>query len=1095
MSEISDWLSGYGLQEYTDLFEVNQIGTDILHTLTDDDFKEFDIPLGDRKRLLQACAKVPAAPVSRRQITVVICDLVDSTVLSENTDAEIFREWLQSFRGICKNSIEKFNGYIYQYRGDAAIAYFGYPVGHEKSAIGAAHAALDIISELAKITTKISHQPGLEARIGIATGKVVVGAQMDQGAIQENAVGVTPNLAARLQGLAAPGEIILCPLTHTLIEGSFNTNPMGARKLKGLKDQVEAFSLDKPIDKALLNYIPQNRLRTPLSGRRRELNFLETTWANTEESLKFLLLQGEAGIGKSRIIHEFSKSESLQKHIHLQFFCSPFHQNSALYPVRAQLRRLLQLRSSDGDDAKLGKLQDMLKEYHCNQENILGALASLLGLKMPGNPVELLQPHERRQEYFSAIASLLIAQSRVGNVLIVIEDVQWIDPTTLGLLMQVVDPEFDISCMLLLSARAEFKWPTTTLVQPQRILVEALNCSESQRLVKDAMATGSISDELIEEIVNKTDGIPLYIEETTRAVAEAKSRQQDSGTSLVDIVQIGVPSTLHDSLMARLDGLGSTRKTALAASVIGREFSRRLLELSLNEDAVGLQRDLNILVENGTLKASQSSMGARYQFTHGLLQNIAYDSLLNSVKSALHSQVANALLIHFKKNTISEPELVAHHLVKAGRHSDAADYWKKAGLLASQRGSLQETVAHYQFALGSLDQLELTAEIARKQVSVLSGLAATLLATTSYRSPEVKETANRAIKLCKEHGLALEIGPFLYDIWIGEQGDGKHNSALRLAKEFLDLADRQGESEARMVANRAVAWSEFNLGNPSLALDHLACSRELYEKNLHRDLVLVYGTDQIVGVGSGQVQAEWCLGYPDTAAQTSADTIKAARQSGHVVSIFLAYQYAGCLLNSLCQEWNKTEHYASLLVQLGKENNFPQATLAGNLYHYSMQLRKNADINLFNDALEIIESTQTLGYLYMMPYWFTVLADACLAAKLIAQADRCLDLASDIIDTTGEVWHLSEIYRLRGLSLSMASNCQDTESGNWFAKAISMAQKQNARSWVLRATSSLYAWELSRGASTNKKALQENLSWFTEGLDLQDCKTAAKLLA
>ncbi|MES3007348.1 MAG: AAA family ATPase [Pseudomonadota bacterium] len=1080
LSDILNRLSKFGLQAYSSVFEAEHIGIDILHTLTDEDLRELGIPLGDRKRMLLAFADSPAAAMSRRQITVLICDLVDSTPLSESTDPEVYREYLQRFRNICKVALEKFEGYIYQYRGDAAIAYFGYPVAQEKCAVRASHAALEIMQALEGLDGLLhgqpQEQPRLRARIGIATGLVIVGADVDQGATQENAVGVTPNMAARLQGLAAPGEVIVCPLTRTLIDGDFETFAMGQQSLKGLRNDVAAFRLLKPMGPAQHDYLPRNRQLTPFCGRAREMRALGDIWHRHSDTLQVAVLQGEAGIGKSRLIREFSRTPAVVEHIHLQYFCSPFHRNSALYPVISQLQRQLSLIHVDrmteveSEALQLEKLRALIKENLADDIGHLGALAALLGIRMLDNPVDELAPRERKLKFFAAVIALLQAQCRQGKVLVVIEDVHWIDPTTMELVHQLVDSPLPLRCVLLMSARPEFVWPAGTQTQPASIAVEALNSIESSRLVNDASTTGNMSAELVAEIVSKTDGVPLFIEETTRAVAEAGADQENNSDALVTAGRFGVPPTLRDSLMSRLDRLGQSRSTALAASVLGREFSRQLLEYSLNNGTVNLQDDLTRLVESGTLRVRDSAIGVLYQFTHGLLQNIAYESLLNIPRTALHSQVADALLTYFPAVVQQEPEVIAHHLFQAARFEQAADYRRRAGAEASKRGSLQETVFHYRAALDALSKLPQSEAVARQQVGVLSGLAATLLATTSYRSPEVKETATHAIALCKQYGFTLEIAPFLYDIWIGEQGDGNHGVALALAREFLALSEKQQHAESAMVANRAVAWSEFNLGRPRLAIDHLLRSRELYEQQLHKDLVFVYGTDQIVGVGCGQVQSEWCLGYPERALAVAADTLKNAEQSGHVVSIFLALQYAGCLLNSLCRHWEETRDCAKRLMELGEQNNFPQAILAGRFYHHAMNVRLNKDTAAFESGWKIIESTQKLGYLYMMPFWYMTLGDACLAIGQTAEARQCLERAGAIIAGTGEVWHLPEIYRLQGelaLVESRQASAASTpttphtsaieEALSFFNKAIALAAGQEAKSWELRARSSLLA--------------------------------------
>lgn len=1056
MSEIADWLKTYHLEKYAEQFEANAIGCDILHMLTDADLKELSIPLGDRKRILEVCAMTSAASPSRRQLTVVILDLVDSTPMSESADPEEFRYSLQTFRTTCKSAIEKYNGYIYQYRGDAVIAYFGYPVGQEKSAIRAAFAVREINQELTRANELSDSKYPLRCRTGIATGEVVVGAEFEQDFLQENAVGLAPNLAARLQSLAKPGEIILCPVTRELTLASFKSNKLGDKQLKGIEGKVAAYKLGEPVDTLLLYQIPRNSRLTPFVGREQELASIYQTW-NASKNHQCILVKGEAGVGKTRLIYECTQLDKMASAARINLQCSQLHQNSALFPVISYLQHVLKLDGSGDGSRASSKLGRFLRENDCDTSEVHGALASLLGIDMDGNPVNSMQPQDRRRSYFTAIEQLLESEQRKGDLLIIVEDIQWIDPTTYQLLRQITGSETALFRTMIVTARPEFELDAELAPGCSVVELAPLSSELSESMVKSVFTGEPVEQSVIKEIVDVSDGIPLFIEETTKAVIHG-GENKVLGSAGKSGSAIRVAPTLKESLIARLDGLGASRKTALAASVIGREFGRDLLQRILDTQTSDLQEDLNKLVVNGALRVQHSVNGPVYQFKHALFQSSAYDSLLHHTRIELHSKIADALLSNAQSELASAPETLAFHLERSDRFFEAAKYYKEAGALASWRGSLQETVANYKSALRLLDALDEDEKIAREKVAVLSGLAATLLATTSYRSPEVRETANRAIAVCKEYGLNLEIAPFLYDIWIGTQGDGDHASALELARDFLDIANNQQDPEACMVANRAFAWSEFNLGRPAKAVSFLKESRRIYDENVSRDLVLIYGTDQIVGVGCGEVQVEWCLGNTAAAANTARRTIQGAEESGHVVSRFLAYQYAGCLYSSLCRDWKNVRHYANELIKLGQENEFPQAKLAGMLYEYAIQQREEDAPEAYKQGVAIIEKTRELGYLYMMPYWYTVLADACLDSREFEGAAQCLKEAGNIISTTNEIWHWPENLRLQAL-LELRSQGDGNKAMAYYQEAIEAAQHQQAASWELRSLCSLAEWQ------------------------------------
>lgn len=1088
---IGNWLEKHGLGAYTDLFESMHIGPDVLHSLSESDLKELQIPLGDRKRFLRALSEVSASAVGRRQLTVLICDLVGSTELSEHLSVEAYRSCLRSFRAICKRHIEFFDGYIYQYRGDAAIAYFSYPQGQEQSAARAAYAALGIIEGLSEHNQHNNSGPSLQARIGIATGLVIVGADLDQGTMHENAVGVAPNLAARLQALAKPGEIILSELTQRLVQSQFATQALEQQQVKGLDQAVQPFQLLNVIEHHSAEQMSLNRPALPFFGRTKELKALTRAWQDRTDRHFFVQIIGEAGIGKSRILRELRQNLVDDLGPVLSYYCSPYHRNSALFPVAQTLRRALQIQMKSSGDLTPDQLRRGLAELGVGVPEQIEALIALLDLKSAQNLETTGKPHTKL-DLFTAILAMLRHAKRDKKTLLIIEDVHWIDPSTLELLRKVLEQSVELNILVLITTRPEYHWPTDDPIKAETITLLPLTDEISTQFVSEVLSEVAAPYTLVQEIVGKTAGIPLFIEETARAAAETQKNGVSAKLHSYDS-RIGVPPTLNDSLMAKLDRLGSVRFTALVAAVIGQEFSEEILNSLLSETRESVAEDLNVLLRSGTLKIRRTPFGWRYAFIHGLLQEVAYDTLLVDTREKIHSDVANALIPFLERSNEFGPELVAHHLTQSNRVEEAVHFWIRAGRVASERSALQEAVVHFRNALSLMETLPSTTENVKTKLSILQGLAAPLLGTTSYRSAEVKEVANLAISLCKEAKFENEIPVFLYTIWIGEQADGNHQYALSLAKDFLSMARRHEDRTAQMVANRALAWSELNLGNLAKAQSHLVASRTLYDEKQHDALVYSYGTDHRIGIGCGEVQCLWALGYPDSALAIARHTIATAEESDLAVSRFLAYQYSGCLINTLCRRWKDVAHYSALLIKLGTENKLQQALLVGAFYRDMGEVLAEASKDSYLSAMKNISLARQLGYLYMMPLWYTMLADACLSAGLLEFARTSINEALAIIENTQENWFLADIYRISAEITYQEERKYEGECEKKLAAAISLAGEQESKAFELRAR--LVQQKIAPQVSKQESlAFAQCCIWFSEGDELEDLKMAKQYL-
>ena len=887
--DIGGWLRGLGLERYEQAFRENEIDLRVLPELTADDLKELGVAaIGHRRLLLKAIADlaagagraaaedVPAASpanapaeAERRQLTVMFCDLVGSTPLSTRFDPEDLREIVGAYHRCVADTVGRFGGFVAKYMGDGVLIYFGYPEAHEDDAERAARAGLAVIDAVGRLAT----QEPLNVRIGIATGLVVVGDLIGAGAAQERGVvGETPNLAARLQALARPGTLVVADSTRRQIGTLFEIEDLGPQPLAGFAEPQRAWRVVG--ESGVVSRFEALRSgTTPLVGRDEELDLLLRRWQQAKSGEgRVVLVSGEPGIGKSRLTAALSQRIETEPHTRLRYFCSPHDQDSALYPFIGQLERAAGFARDDTTTTKLDKLEALLGDGA--EPGDLSLIAEMLSLsggeRFP--PLDL-SPQRKKERTLAALLRQLQALARRQPVLMIFEDLHWIDPTSRELLDLTVEKIAALPVLLVATYRPEFQPPWVGQSQVTVIALNRLGRNEGATLVhRLAGNLGALPPDVVDEIVERTDGVPLFVEELTKAVVEAGADRGYASISAVPPSSLAVPATLHASLLGRLDRLGPAAKNvAQVGAAIGRDFSHELLAAAVPLAEPELQEALRRLVEAGLVFQRGAPPTAEYLFKHALVQDTAYSTLLRGPRQALHRRIAEALEQRFPDFVETRPEIVAHHYGEAAIADKAITYWHLAGKLSVAKSAVREAIAQLRRGLSLLDGLPETRERQQLELDIHVTLTQALMAGKGYADPETVAVLERANRLVTETGAVGTPLHFsvLYGLWLFNFNRGAIAAAVEHAANFLSFAQSQPSSGPLLVGHRILGHSLIFSGDYRAALAHFETAASLHRPDEHRNSAFHYGQD--IGV-SAFVMLSWALwhcGYPDQSAGES----------------------------------------------------------------------------------------------------------------------------------------------------------------------------------------------------------------------------------
>jgi class 3 adenylate cyclase/predicted ATPase len=1057
-------------------------------------------PAAQEQPSSQVEPRSPAPPpdAERRQLTVMFCDLVDSTRLSSQLDPEDWRDVVRAYQRVCTEVIQRYDGHIAQYLGDGLLIYFGFPVAHEDDAQRAVRTGLDILAAMEDLNKELKRDKGitLAVRLGIHTGLVVVGA-MGGGARQEQlALGETPNVAARIQGLAASNTLAISEATYRLVQGYFECQDLGAQTLRGVSEPLHVYRVLSESGLYSRLDVAQTRGLTPLVGREQEVGLLLERWAQAKSGQgQVVLLTGDAGIGKSRLVQMLKDHVANEPHMRWECRSLSYYQNTALYPLTDLFQRTLQWQHDESPDEKLGKLEHTLSQYRLPLEETVPLFAPLLSLPDPANryPLLNLSPQRQRQKTLEAIIAILLEQAEQHPVLFIIEDLHWTDPTTLELIGLLLDQTPTAALLVLLTCRSHFQpaWHHRSYLT--EITVNRLSHAQVEQIVTGMTDGKSLPQEVLAQIFEKTDGVPLFVEEITKAILE--SGQLTAVNEHYELTEsfslFAIPATLQDSLMARLDRLVTAKGIAQLAAVIGRQFPYDLLQAVSQLDEAMLQPELGKLVEAEIVYQRGAPPHASYIFKHALIRDAAYESLLKSTRQGSHQRIAHLLEAQFPETVAAQPELLAHHYTEAGLTEKAVHYWYHAGQRAVERSAHAEAIGHLMKGLELLPALPETPERLRQELTFQGTLGLAFLATKGLGSVEAEHTYTRARQLSQRVNDTPNLLRVLFGLRRLYFARADLQRAYELGMQLRTLTQHVNDPTLRLGANQAMVSTLSCLGEWTAAHACVEESLALAPPQQTRAHVLLYGVNPCVTTLAWGGIILWALGYPEQARRTSDEAVTLAQALSHAYSLAMALVHS-VILYQLLREDHIVQERTDRQLALSHEQGFPYWASIGMIQRASVHAEQGQRVDGLYQGLTTYHAT---GAVIWRPYFLVLVAEACKATNRGEEGLRVLDEALTEVDKTGERWFDPELYRLKGDLLLQLSPSYHTEVETCFLHAISIAQSQQAKSWELRAATSLAKlWQQQGKRQEAHDLLAPVYEWFTEGLDTADLKDAKALL-
>ena len=1030
----------------------------------------------------------------RRHLTVMFCDVVGSTPLSEKLDPEELRDVMQVYQRACVAAITSFDGYVAQYLGDGLLAYFGYPTAHEDDAARAVRAGLAVVEKLR--ATQLPHP--IHVRVGIHTGLVVAG-EMGSGDYPEHRaiVGETPNIAARLQEQAMPDSVVISPATYRLVAGLFECEDLGQRTLKGISSPSLLYRVVRESEAHSRFEVAVKTGLTPLVGREHELGLLRERWQEaTQGKGQVVLLGGEPGIGKSRLVQTLGQQALTEGAIKIEFRCSPYHQNSAFHPIIDHLQRFLGFEREEPPESRLDKLARRLSTYRFTEPETLPLMASLLSLPLPADAAPLnVTPQKQKEKTRAALVAWTVEEAEKAPVYYVWEDLHWADPSSLEALSLLLDQVPATRLLAVWTFRLDFRPPWPPRSHIAQLMLNRLGQREVEMMVERMTGGKPLPVEVMQEVARKTDGIPLFVEELTRTVMESGVLRERNGHYELTrpLRALAIPLSLNDSLMARLDRLGAVKEVAQLAATVGREFSYELLEAVAMLDAKDLQQALDKLVESEIFHQRGLLPQARYIFRHALIQDAAYQSLLRSTRQRYHRHIAQTLAERLPEIKETQPELLARHYTEAGLIAQAIPYWLQAGRQAGRRSAHVEAISHLTKGLELLATLPDGPERAQEELALQMALGTSLLATKGFAAPELGKAYTRARELCRQLGDPPQLFPVLAGLRFFYTVHGEIQTSRELAEQLLRLAEGADDPGLLLEAHYALAIPLNLFGEFGPALEHYEQTIALYDPQQHRSLAFIYGMD--AGVTS-RSYAAWILcklGYPGRALERSREALSLAREVAHPFSLAYALVFGFCFVHYKRGEMKSVLESAEALISLSKEQGFSFWLWQGILYRGTALVGLGREEEGIGGIRQGIAGWRASGAKSYGTRFSAMLLEAHLKRGETDEGTRVLNEALTFRESTGERYEEARLYRLKGELMRMRGNDEEAEQS--FRTAIQIAQGQSAKSLELRATMSLARLLAKQGRRDEARTmLAEIYGWFTEGFDTADLKDAKRLL-
>ncbi len=1059
-----------------------------------------DAPPNESAIASEPVRNVPDAEL--RQLTVMFCDLADSTKLSQQLVPEDLREVVRAYQETAAAVIERYEGHIAQYLGDGLLVYFGWPQAHENDAERAVYTGLEISEAIATLNTqlKADYDVQLAVRIGIHTGSVVVG-EMGGGGRHENlALGETPNIAARLEGLAKPNTVIISPATAQLIQRSLVLEELGPHELKGVAEPTMIYEV---VGTRKTDSDEHEKMLSggfdALVGRDEEIGLLLRRWEQSKERQgQMVLISGEAGLGKSSLV------EGLRSHVHkegymrIAFRCSPYTANSAMHPVIEHLQRVFDWQRDDTAETRLTKLEQALRHTSLSLEETVPLFASLLSLSVPEDryPASTLSPQRQRQLTQDALVAWMLEEAERQPVLAVWEDLHWGDPSTLELIGLFIEQTPTVSMLNVLAYRPEFvpPWPTQSHMTP--ITLNRLERTHIEALVRRLAGGKQLPHEVETHIVTKTDGVPLYVEELTKMLLESDLLQEESEQYILTgpLSSASIPATLQDSLMARLDQIPEVREVAQLGSVLGREFDYEMLRALNAIDEPTLQSGLSELVAHELLYQRGRIPRAKFIFRHVLIRDAAYQSLLRRTRQQYHKQVAQLLEARFRDVVEVQPELVAHHYTEAGLSEQAINYWQRAGERANESSAYPEALSHLTTGLTLLQSLPESLSRHQQELPLQTALGTASQLTKGYSAPEVEIAYRRAHLLCQHLGDTQNVFPVLFGLWRFYNTGANLPLARQLGVELFDLAERRDELPLHVMAHYATGTTYLFMGELRPAHHHLKESIARYTPVQRHSPVFRAGQDPGVTCLVLAALTLWLEGYPDQSLARVHDTLALVSELNHPYTSAYALNFL-----SMAYQFRRERQivcgHAESAVSLSTEQGFTHLLAFGTILRAAALMPQGQSEESAVQMRRSLTDWRAAGAELLVPYFLTLMAEGYGGLKQINEGLDTLLEGLEVIARTEEHWWEAELYRVQGELLLLQTTPDVSKAETAFHQALDIARQQHAKSLTLRTAISLARlWQSQGNRQDAHDLLAPVYSWFTEGFDTADLINAKALL-
>lgn len=1015
----------------------------------------------------------------RRQLTVMFCDLVGSTDLSQRLDAEDLRTVVRAYQEAAAAAVERHAGHIAQYLGDGLLVYFGYPQAHEDDAERAVRAGLETLTALGQVndTLESLHGIRLAARVGIHTGAVVIGEMGGTGKSEVLALGDTTNIAARVQGAADPDTLVMSANTQRLVPGMFVVEERGPQILKGVRDPLVLYRVVEPSGVRSRLSVGAGRL-IKFVGREAELRTVINRWARVRDGEgQTVLLLGEAGVGKSRLVYEMREYLAIEPHAWLECAAAPYTQGTPFHPVIALVARRLAFTAKDGVAEKLSKLETGLRAF-ASQENV-ALLADFLGLPL-AKPLAM-SPDLQRRKTIDLLTRWTLTLSTTQPLLLAVEDLHWCDASTLELLGHMI-AQNPPRVLVLATARPEFSPPRSAHSNLTTVQLTRLTRPEARAMV-ELLSGDALPDEMVETLVARADGIPLYVEELTKAVVEPGVARSIEA----------IPPTLADSLMARLDRLSAAKEVAQRAAVLGREFSYTLLLALGGMTEAALRHGLTRLVDANIVYVRGQPPDATYTFNHALVQEAAYGSLLKRTRQQLHADVVGILLERFPERAAAEPEVVARHAELAGRIDDAITYHGLAGERALARSAHEEAIGQFRRAIALLDTWATEVERHARELPLQITLGTSLIAVRGYSHAETETAFARAAELAVQANAATELGVARIGLAILYANRAELERGRTLLTDVLAAAEARGDQHQAMMCYANLAPMEHYQGKPASSLACCERAIALYEPAQYVGKPRVLGAEEgVVALGVAGWDL-WQLGYPDAALARAQAAVALARR------LERPFPLAFALFFEVVVHWNRDRGGAALqervaeVIALSQAQGFRLWRGIGGVFQAAVRVM-DADTDRIAEIMENLALAGETGNQAGAPALMLVLAEAQRAAGQLDTARGTVAAALAFSAQTGQPFWDADLHRLDG-DLLLATGCAADEAVTCYHRALAIAREQGARSLELRAAMSFARlWRNQAKRSAARHLLGPVYGWFTEGFDTPDLVDAKTLL-